>query len=237
MRGISHANRRHWWNGSYRLEKLVHGLTERGHDVVTACPRRSVVRRSPSTSRTLRRSTAPPRSSSRLPPPICSGPRWKQASVTTSRCRWWSPIGSLPRASTSKQTGAGEADQRGSDSLLDRACDAVLRVPQVHRGFCHHRQRGAHAACTDSADGVHRRRRCCGQCPRRWHHRSGWSAAVPPTRPHPALIARGDSREVVADSAGYWGIPIDERDLVPGDGATLFDIRFEDWILETAAKG
>jgi uncharacterized protein YbjT (DUF2867 family) len=53
-----------------------------------------------------------------------------------------------------------------------------------------------------------------------------------------ALIARGDSREVVADpAAGYWGIPIDERDLVPGDGATLFDIRFEDWILETAAKG
>jgi hypothetical protein len=28
----------------------------------------------------------------------------------------------------------------------------------------------------------------------------------------------------------------DERTLVPGDGATLFDIRFEDWILEAAAE-
>jgi uncharacterized protein YbjT (DUF2867 family) len=52
-----------------------------------------------------------------------------------------------------------------------------------------------------------------------------------------ALTARGDTREVVADPAArYWGIELDERTLVPGDGATLFDIRFEDWILETAAK-
>ncbi len=52
-----------------------------------------------------------------------------------------------------------------------------------------------------------------------------------------ALTARGDTREVVADpAAGYWGVPIEERDLVPGDGATLFDIRFEDWILEAAAR-
>ncbi len=52
-----------------------------------------------------------------------------------------------------------------------------------------------------------------------------------------ALTARGDTREVVADpAAGYWGVHIDERDLVPGAGATLFDIRFEDWILEAAAK-
>ena len=52
-----------------------------------------------------------------------------------------------------------------------------------------------------------------------------------------ALMARGDSRDVVVDpTAGYWGIQIDETTLVPGDGATLFDIRFEDWILEAAAK-
>jgi uncharacterized protein YbjT (DUF2867 family) len=52
-----------------------------------------------------------------------------------------------------------------------------------------------------------------------------------------ALLSGGDTREVVADpAAGYWGIPIGERDLVPGDGATLFDIRFEDWVLEAAAK-
>jgi uncharacterized protein YbjT (DUF2867 family) len=52
-----------------------------------------------------------------------------------------------------------------------------------------------------------------------------------------ALTARGDGREVVADPAAtYWGVEIDDRTLVPGDGATLFDIRFEDWILEAAAK-
>ncbi|GAY15743.1 SDR family oxidoreductase [Mycobacterium sp. shizuoka-1] len=51
-----------------------------------------------------------------------------------------------------------------------------------------------------------------------------------------ALTARGDGRTVVADPAAqYWGIDIDERTLVPGPGATLFDTRFEDWILQTAA--
>jgi uncharacterized protein YbjT (DUF2867 family) len=53
-----------------------------------------------------------------------------------------------------------------------------------------------------------------------------------------ALTARGDAREVVTDpQAQYWGVDIEERTLIPGDGATLFDTRFEDWILETAAKG
>jgi uncharacterized protein YbjT (DUF2867 family) len=52
-----------------------------------------------------------------------------------------------------------------------------------------------------------------------------------------ALTARGDTREVVADpTALYWGIELGERTLCPGDGATLFDTRFEDWILEAAAK-
>ena len=52
-----------------------------------------------------------------------------------------------------------------------------------------------------------------------------------------ALTARGDTREVIADpSARYWGIEMDEHTLVPGDGATLFETRFEDWILEAAAK-
>jgi uncharacterized protein YbjT (DUF2867 family) len=52
-----------------------------------------------------------------------------------------------------------------------------------------------------------------------------------------ALTARGDTREVIADPAArYWGIEIEERTLCPGDGATLFETRFEDWILEAAAK-
>jgi uncharacterized protein YbjT (DUF2867 family) len=52
-----------------------------------------------------------------------------------------------------------------------------------------------------------------------------------------ALTARGDSRQVVADpTAQYWGVDIEERTLVPDDGATLYELRFEDWIIETAAK-
>jgi uncharacterized protein YbjT (DUF2867 family) len=52
-----------------------------------------------------------------------------------------------------------------------------------------------------------------------------------------ALTARGDSREVVADPAArYWGVELEERTLVPDDGATLFETRFEEWILEAATK-
>jgi uncharacterized protein YbjT (DUF2867 family) len=52
-----------------------------------------------------------------------------------------------------------------------------------------------------------------------------------------AFTATGDPRPVVADpDAGYWGVAIDETTLVPGDGATLFDIRFSDWVLEAAAN-
>jgi uncharacterized protein YbjT (DUF2867 family) len=51
-----------------------------------------------------------------------------------------------------------------------------------------------------------------------------------------ALAARRDSREVIADAgAPYWGVTIDANTLVPGDGATLFGIRFSDWVLEEAA--
>ncbi|AFM19862.1 putative nucleoside-diphosphate sugar epimerase [Mycolicibacterium chubuense NBB4] len=53
-----------------------------------------------------------------------------------------------------------------------------------------------------------------------------------------ALTARGDTREVISDpGALYWGVAIEERTLVPGEGATLFDTRFEDWLLESAAMG
>lgn len=52
-----------------------------------------------------------------------------------------------------------------------------------------------------------------------------------------SLSAHADSRTVEVDpTAGYWGVPIDEDTLVPSAGATLFDCRFEDWVLEAAAK-
>lgn len=46
-----------------------------------------------------------------------------------------------------------------------------------------------------------------------------------------ALGLQGDPRTVVADpTARYWGAVLTERMLVPGEGAILFDTRFEDWI-------
>ena len=52
-----------------------------------------------------------------------------------------------------------------------------------------------------------------------------------------ALTAHGDPREVIADPAAkYWGVDIEERTLVPDDGATLGEVGFEDWLLEASAK-
>jgi hypothetical protein len=40
---------------------------------------------------------------------------------------------------------------------------------------------------------------------------------------------------VVADErAGYFGVEVDERTLVPGDDARLGEIRFQDWLTQTA---
>jgi uncharacterized protein YbjT (DUF2867 family) len=56
-----------------------------------------------------------------------------------------------------------------------------------------------------------------------------------------ALIRRGlgakkDPRQVVADPrARYYGAELSERTLVPGDGARLGEIRFEDWLARPAA--
>ncbi|PRY35745.1 SDR family oxidoreductase [Umezawaea tangerina] len=47
------------------------------------------------------------------------------------------------------------------------------------------------------------------------------------------LAARHDPREVVADpDAGYFGAPLEERTLVPGDGALLGTTGFADWLKE-----
>ena len=45
------------------------------------------------------------------------------------------------------------------------------------------------------------------------------------------LRAQKDTREVVSDpSAGYYGIDVDERTLVPGNDARLGEIRFDEWL-------
>jgi len=45
------------------------------------------------------------------------------------------------------------------------------------------------------------------------------------------LAAQNDAREVVADPhARYFGAELTERSLVPGEGAQLGEIRFDDWL-------
>ena len=50
------------------------------------------------------------------------------------------------------------------------------------------------------------------------------------------LDAHNDSRVVVTDpQAPYFGAVLGERTLVPGDGALLGEIRFDDWLREATA--
>src|SRR5207244_8024732 len=45
------------------------------------------------------------------------------------------------------------------------------------------------------------------------------------------LAARKDPREVVADPrALYYGVKLNEKTLLPGDGARIGETRFEDWL-------
>ena len=51
------------------------------------------------------------------------------------------------------------------------------------------------------------------------------------------LQASKDPRTVVADPrAGYYGIEVDERDLVPGPGARLSRTTFEAWLKQSAPR-
>ena len=51
------------------------------------------------------------------------------------------------------------------------------------------------------------------------------------------LSAKKDPREVIVDPhARYFGTELSERSLVPGDGALLGEIRFEDWLTGSASQ-
>jgi uncharacterized protein YbjT (DUF2867 family) len=51
------------------------------------------------------------------------------------------------------------------------------------------------------------------------------------------LAAKGDPREVISDpQAQYFGAVLEERTLLPNEGATLFSTRFEDWLTQTVAR-
>ena len=52
------------------------------------------------------------------------------------------------------------------------------------------------------------------------------------------LAAQGDPREVVADpAAGYFGIPVNDQSLTPGDHPRLGAIRFSDWLGVAVSHG
>jgi uncharacterized protein YbjT (DUF2867 family) len=52
-----------------------------------------------------------------------------------------------------------------------------------------------------------------------------------------ALKARQDPREVIADPhARYFGAELDERSLVPGGGAQLGTVRFQEWLGQPAPQ-
>ena len=51
------------------------------------------------------------------------------------------------------------------------------------------------------------------------------------------LSARKDPREVIADPhARYFGTELNERSLVPGDGAMLGETRFEEWLIGAGSQ-
>ena len=51
------------------------------------------------------------------------------------------------------------------------------------------------------------------------------------------LAAKGDPRQVISDpQARYFGALLQERTLLPNEGATLFTTRFEDWIAQAVAR-
>jgi hypothetical protein len=51
------------------------------------------------------------------------------------------------------------------------------------------------------------------------------------------LAARQDPREVISDPhAGYYGIAVSERALVPNDNAQLGEAHFEDWLNQSTKQ-
>ena len=50
------------------------------------------------------------------------------------------------------------------------------------------------------------------------------------------LSAKGDTREVVADdSAGYFGIAVNDQSLVPGENPRLGPVHYEEWLKASSA--
>ena len=51
------------------------------------------------------------------------------------------------------------------------------------------------------------------------------------------MNARNDSRQIITDpQAGYFGVEVSERTLIPGDDAQFGEKRFEDWLTRRGPK-
>jgi hypothetical protein len=51
------------------------------------------------------------------------------------------------------------------------------------------------------------------------------------------LIANHDTRQVVTDpQARYYGTPVDDRSLTPGDRPRVAATHFDDWLRRTVAQ-
>ncbi|PRC41778.1 NmrA family transcriptional regulator [Mycobacterium sp. ITM-2017-0098] len=114
-----------------------------------------------------------------------------------------------------------------AETLADSATiDGVVRMPQAYF---------QPMAAVDVAEGV--AAAAVGTPTNGIVEIGGPVAVLLPDLLRTALSARGDSRTVVADpDATYWGVELDERTLVPGPDATLSETTFEDWLLESAAR-
>ena len=132
----------------------------------------------------------------------------------------------------------------GSDPVLDRPLDAVLRVRRADR---RRRHRGRHRP---RAGGAHPARSRPTTPPAPWAgspsaRRSTASSRSAAPRPYRfdeliqhGLSARNDPRHVVADpDARYFGTKLTDGSLLPGENAQLGETRFEDWLGALATAG
>src|SRR6266852_1189664 len=136
--------------------KLVPKLREDGHEAIAASPNSGV-------NTLTGQGLAEALKGASVVVDVSNSPSWEDAAVMKRL---------LPRKDRT-----GEADQSLAYSLLDRACDAVLRVPQRPRRHFHRRRQGAFATCAFPADGCRRRRECrrknCSR-PAGKRHRRNW---------------------------------------------------------------
>ena len=137
---------------------------------------------------------------------------------------------------------AGEADQGVSIPYSIVHATQFFEFVEAHRRRGHRRRHGAAAAGADPADGRRRRRRARSAEVAVGAPLNGIVEVAGPeqfrfdelVRQRPAR-AHDDPREVVADPhARYFGAELEQRTLVPGDGARLGETRFDDWLAQAA---